>query len=88
MYAENSTKDSEISKVFKNFGSCVELIPIDPHFQNVSIGLYVQNSICSIWSFSQKKGVQKRIEHIRDQMVHLGDLEPICLLYTSPSPRD
>ncbi|MBS57221.1 MAG: hypothetical protein CL735_00475 [Chloroflexi bacterium] len=77
MYAANSTKDSEISKVFKNFGSCVELIPIDPHFQNVSIGLYVQNSICSIWSFSQKKGIQKRIEHIRNQMIHLGDLEPI-----------
>lgn len=77
MYLEDGKKGSQISKVFEKLGSCVELIPMDPHFQNISIGLYVQHSMCSIWSFSQKDEVEKRIEEIRDQLVSLGDLEPV-----------
>lgn len=77
MYSEDTTKQSKISEVFEKLGRCLELIPMDPHFQNISIGLYVQNSICSLWSFSQKDGVGKRIEGIRNQMVALGDLEPV-----------
>ena len=77
MYSEDTTKQLKISEVFEKLGSCLELIPMDPHFQNISIGLYVQNSICSLWSFSQKDGVEKRIEGIRNQMVALGDLEPV-----------
>ncbi|GIS63792.1 MAG: hypothetical protein CM1200mP3_00400 [Chloroflexota bacterium] len=45
------------AQVIKEFGNCIELVPTDKHFENISIGLYVKNRIFTVWSFSNKKGV-------------------------------
>tara|TARA_Y100000590_G_scaffold203129_1_gene230475 strand:+ start:3050 stop:3715 length:666 start_codon:yes stop_codon:yes gene_type:complete len=66
-----------VNEVIEEYGKCLELIPIDPHFKNISVSLYEKNNVATVWTFSRKSGVSKRIEQIRDQLAKLGDLEPI-----------
>ena len=66
-----------VNEVIEEYGKCLELIPIDPHFKNISVSLYEKNNVATVWTFSRKNGVSKRIEQIRDQLAKLGDLEPI-----------
>ncbi len=53
-------------------GGCLELVPMDPHFGGVSVGLYVEGDVCTVWSFSRAEGIADRLREIRDQMVALG----------------
>ncbi len=64
-------------EVLDKYGHCLELVPMDPNFENISVGLYVKNGVCTIWTFSRKPGVEARIEQIRDQLVALGGMEAI-----------
>lgn len=73
----NSITGKRPAQVIEQFGNCIELVPTDNHFENISIGLYVKNKVFTVWSFSQKKGVSERITQIRDQLVSLGGLSPI-----------
>ena len=73
----NSSTGTRPAQVIKQFGNCIELVPTDNHFENISIGLYVKNKVFTVWSFSNKKGVSERITQIRDQLVTLGGLSPI-----------
>ena len=66
-----------VNEVIEEYGKCLELVPIDPHFKNISVSLYEKNNVATVWPFSRKNGVSKRIEQIRDQLAKLGDLEPI-----------
>ena len=68
--------ESIVSMTIDQYGKCVELIPSDPYFHNVSIGLYAKGEICTVWTFSQKDGVANRLRTIRDQLVSLGGLSP------------
>jgi len=63
--------------VIAKYGRCLELIPTDKRFNEISVGLYVKNSVFTVWSFSTKAGVQERIEEIRDMLVSLGGMSPI-----------
>ncbi|MXY46623.1 MAG: hypothetical protein F4Y44_06460 [Chloroflexi bacterium] len=63
--------------VLERYGSCLELVPMDPNFKNISVGLYVKNGICTVWTFSGKQGVEARIEQIREQLVALGGMEAV-----------
>ena len=63
--------------VLEKYGRCVELVPLDPNFHDISVGLYVKDGIGTVWTFSRRPGVEARIEKIRDQLVSLGGLEPI-----------
>lgn len=63
-----------VSDVIERYGHCLEIVPMDPNFHNISVGLYVQNDTFTVWTFSQKPGVQDRVEKIRDQLVALGDM--------------
>ena len=63
--------------VIKKFGKCLELVPLDRHFHNISVGLYVKQGIFTVWTFSGKSGAAERIQVIRDQLVVLGGMEPI-----------
>ena len=65
------------SEVIEMYGRCLELVPIDKYFNDVSVGLYVKGSTCTIWTYSKKPGVEGRIREIRDQMVALGGMETI-----------
>ena len=66
-----------VAEVLERYGSCLELVPMDPNFKNISVGLYVKDSICTVWTFSGKQGVEARIEQIREQLVALGGMEAV-----------
>ena len=66
-----------VAEVMKQYGKCLELVPIDPNFGNISVGLYVRDGVFTIWTFSSKSGVEARIEKIRDQFVVLGGMKPV-----------
>lgn len=70
-------KGSRVSQVIEQYGKCLELVPVDPHFHDISVGLYLKEGTCTVWSFSSKPGVRERITTIRDQCVVLGGLEPV-----------
>ena len=65
------------AEVLERFGQCLELVPIDRRFNDISVGLYVKDGICTIWTFSRKQGVGERIREIRDQMIALGGMEAV-----------
>lgn len=60
--------------VIEKYGKCLELISMDPHFENITVAIYRKGEILTVWSFSQKPGVSERIREIRDQCVALGGL--------------
>ena len=66
-----------VAQKIAEIGSCLELVPTDPHFGGVSVGLYVKDGVCTVWSFSHAAGVGERLRAIRDQMVRLGGVEPV-----------
>ena len=61
-------------EVIDLYGTCLELVPADPVFHDISIGLYVKGQIFTIWTFSRKSGVSERINDIRDRLVKLGGM--------------
>ena len=63
--------------VIEKYGNCLELVSMDPNFENISVGLYMKDGVCTIWTFSSKAGVSARIEQIRDQLVALGGVEAV-----------
>ena len=64
-----------VVEVVEQYGKCLELVPMDPNFGNISVGLYVKDGVFTIWTFSNKTGVEGRIEKIRDQFVALGGMK-------------
>ena len=77
MAEAKTTERLRSADVIERYGNCLELVPIDPSFHDISVGLYVKDGICTVWTFSQKPGVEGRIEHIRDQLVRLGGMTPV-----------
>ena len=77
MAQSTTTKRGQISERLKEIGTCFELVPMDPHFKSISVGLYYRDGVCTVWSFSQAAGIRERLREIRDQMVRLGGLEPM-----------
>ena len=63
--------------VIEKYGNCLELVSMDPNFENISVGLYMKDGVCTIWTFSSKAGGSARIEQIRDQLVALGGVEAV-----------
>ena len=64
-------------EAIEEYGKCLELVPIDPHFHDISIGLYSKGGVATVWTFSRREGVETRIEQVRDQLTKLGDMEPV-----------
>lgn len=65
------------AEVIERYGQCLELVPLDRRFHDISVGLYVKNGICTIWTYSRREGVEERIREIRDQMIALGGMEAV-----------
>ena len=65
------------AEVIQKYGQCLELVPTDKYFDDISVGLYVKGALCTVWTYSRKEGVEERIREIRDQMVALGGMEPL-----------
>ena len=67
----------QAAAVIDRYGQCLELVPMDQHFQGASVGLYVKDGVCTVWTFSAAAGAGDRMRQIRDQLVALGGMEAI-----------
>ena len=67
----------QVARKIEEIGNCMELVPMDTNFNNVSVGLYIKEGVLTVWSFSRADGIRDRLRAIRDQMVRLGDLVPV-----------
>ena len=66
-----------VAEVMEQYGKCLELVAMDPHFHEITVGIYVRDGVCTVWTFSRKPGVEQRIEKIRDRLVGIGGLAPV-----------
>ena len=66
-----------VAEKLAEIGACLELVPMDTHFGNVSVGLYYKDGYCTVWSFSRVEGIADRLREIRDQMVRLGGVQAV-----------
>ena len=51
-----------VTDVISRYGRCLELVSMDPHFHEITVGLYLKDTIATVWSFSTVDGVDGRIE--------------------------
>lgn len=72
-----ATSRPRVVEVVEKYGKCLELVPMDPNFGDISVGLYVKDGVFTIWTFSNRAGVEARIEKIRDQFVALGGMKAL-----------
>ena len=75
-----------IMEVIERYGKCLELVPIDPHFHDISVALYEKDGTATVWTFSRREGVEGRIRQIRDQIAALGYMEPVDGTYNQLRP--
>ena len=64
-----------------DLGRRIELVPMDPHFHNISIALYRQEAgdgpVFQVHSYSNREGARQRLEFVARAMAILGGLEPV-----------
>ncbi len=77
MTSLKNAQRGRVREVIATYGKCMELIPMDPNFHEITVGLYVKDGIGTVWTFSSKSGVEKRVAEIRDQLVVLGGMVPV-----------
>ena len=41
-----------VAKIIEEYGQCLELVPMDPHFHGISVGLYLKDGVCALWSYT------------------------------------
>ena len=56
----------KVSEVRKNFGKCLELVSMDPNFNNISVGVFMKKNILTVWSYSKKEGINEQEMSIKD----------------------
>lgn len=66
-----------VADVIKRYGRCLELVSMDPHYHEITVGLYLKDTVATVWSYSTVDGVDDRIEQIRDLLVTRGGMEPV-----------
>ena len=77
----------KVSEVRNSFGKCLELVSMDPNFNNISVGLFLKKNILTIWSYSKKEGISDRLNSIRDKMVQFGGLNTMQEDYKMSIPE-
>lgn len=55
----------------------MELVAVDPHFNQITVGLYLKGETLTIWTFSKVEGSDVRIRDIRERLCKLADIEPM-----------
>ena len=71
-YSKGITRKNVIADPLRNLGRCIELVAIDPHFHDITVGLYMRDRTLTIHTFSQIDGTAERIETIRDRLCALA----------------
>jgi hypothetical protein len=64
-----------VRDIVRQYGDCLELVPMDPHFHNISVGLYIRDDIATVWTFSTRPGADERVQQIAGRLVALGGME-------------
>tara|TARA_E500000081_G_C6073448_1_gene324124 strand:- start:93 stop:746 length:654 start_codon:yes stop_codon:yes gene_type:complete len=59
-------------EVIEKYGRCIELISMDPFFNDVTIGLFFKEPVLTVYSYSTKPGLDKRLKDIRDRIVDVS----------------
>ena len=77
-YATGIIKRDVISARLAELGRCLELVAVDPHFKQVTVGLYLKGKTLTIATFSTVDGADERIETIRNRLCQLADVEPVA----------
>lgn len=77
MTQTTTKKTPGVAEVLDKYGHCLDLVGMDPHFHNITVGLYLKDGVLTLWTFSSKEGVEERIREIRDLMVTRGDMAPV-----------
>ena len=77
MTSLKATPRGRAAAVLERIGHCVELVPLDPNFHEITVGLYVKDGVATVWTFSGKPGVAERVEAIRGQLVALGGMTAV-----------
>ena len=78
-------RSSRVTEVVEKYGWCLELVPMDPHFHGISVGLYARDGIATVWTFSRREGVDDRVQRIRDQLAELGGMVAVADSYDQVS---
>ena len=64
-----------------DLGRRIELVPMDPHFHDISIGLYRREGEAAlevlVHSYSRRDGTQERLAFIAEAMTVLGGMEAL-----------
>ena len=74
-----------VREVINRYGHCIDLVSMDRHFNDISVGLFVKGRRFTVWSYSTVPGVETRLEQIRDRLVAWGEMTPVA---GSPSQAD
>lgn len=67
-----------VREVIARYGHCIELISMDRHFNDISVGLFLKGRRFTVWSYSDFPGIDKRLEQIRDRLVAWGEMTPVA----------
>ncbi|MEG3581732.1 MAG: hypothetical protein VX359_02030 [Chloroflexota bacterium] len=64
-------------EIIEKYGRCIELISMDPFFGEITVGLFVKDSLMTVHSYSNKQNVESRLEQIRDRIVEVAGAVPV-----------
>ncbi len=76
-HSENITRENLIAAPLMSLGRCIELVAIDPHFNDITVGLYLKDRVLTVWTFSRVEGCETRISVIRDRLSQLAEVKPV-----------
>ena len=63
-------------EVIEKYGSCIELISMDPFFKDITVGLFFKEPNITVYSYSTLDGVSERLAEIRDRIVSVSGALP------------
>ena len=66
-----------VKETIRKLGRCIELVSMDPHFHEITVGLFLKGQVLTVWSYSMIEGTAGRLEQIRDRVVALGGFEKV-----------
>ena len=64
-------------EVIKKYGRCIELISMDPFFNDITIGLFFKEPNLTVFSYSRLDGTSERLNQIRDRIVDVSGAIPV-----------
>ena len=73
----SSSGQLKVASRVKELGNCIDLVSIEPHFHQVSVGLFIKSGVLTVFSYSRLPGIEDRIEQIRDRCIQLGDVKAV-----------